>query len=179
MNRYLEKVSSKVELEPGVSYDLAKHELKVSNKLVAEHIKTQDSNKRKALGAVYGLAGIPVGYAAGSVTADNIARRGSDKREAVFKKVIGPKGSPTRRLTVVNTPGENNIYSKIQNRISRKGFARVGGVLGASAAGLALGGLGYATGGIDSWDKPEIRNKYISKLEKKYQRNIDSLEGWD
>lgn len=224
MNKYLVKVAQKVELEPGVHYNLAKHEINVTPARIAEHQKRVDSRNRGAYGLIYGTVGGLAGAAAGHGTASKMVDRSKGSIEA---KLVTPTpedyakfyaGAPTppkyqvhagedplraldrfserakehkavyeeysrankpsTKMVKLNVPGESNLYSKLNNRISPASFKRIGGVLGLGLGGLALGGVGHSLGGIAEYKKPVIKNEYISKLEKKYQPHIDKLEGW-
>lgn len=62
MNKYLEKIAAKVELEPGVNYDLAKHDIAVSRQRMSEHLDSKDKLHRGVHGAVYASLGGTIGY---------------------------------------------------------------------------------------------------------------------
>lgn len=62
MNKYLEKIAAKIELEPGVNYDLAKHDIAVSRQRMADHIQSKDTTRRGIVAGAYAPLGGLVGY---------------------------------------------------------------------------------------------------------------------
>lgn len=62
MNKYLEKIAAKIELEPGVNYDLAKHDIAVSRQRMSDHINSKDQTSRLITGGMFGALGGTAGY---------------------------------------------------------------------------------------------------------------------
>lgn len=76
MNKYLEKVAERFELEPGVFYDKAKHDVTLSRDKASQEADAADFRKRLGWGAYGGAAGGIVGAAVGhGVSRDHILRR--------------------------------------------------------------------------------------------------------
>ena len=65
MNKYLEKVAERFELEPGVFYDKTKHDITLSRDKGNQEADAADTRKRLGWGAYGGVVGGALGAAAG------------------------------------------------------------------------------------------------------------------
>ena len=179
MNVYLEKIANKIELEPGVSYDLAKHDMKVSQNRISEHLRDQDTLSRRIAGGLYGGIGASLGHIYGDVHGDRLISEGTDSYDIKRRTVPTADGGKRIAHEQILVPAKKNLYSRLSGKMSPTAFRMSVRGAGTLVGGLGLGGLGYAMGGIPEVEKPIVRNKFISSLEKKHQKTIDQLEGWD
>lgn len=179
MNVYLEKIASKVELEPGVNYDLAKHEMRVSQSRISEHMKDKDTFRRRVTGGLYGGIGASLGHLYGDAHGDRLILESTGGFDLKKRVIPTTDGGSRVAYDQVLIPAKKNIYSKLSSKMSPKSFRTAARTAGSLIGGLGLGGLGYAAGGTLDVDKPTVKNKFISSLERKHQKTIDQLEGWD
>ena len=179
MNVYLEKIANKVELEPGVHYDLAKHEMKISQGRISEHMRDQDTFRRRFTGGLYGGIGASLGHLYGDAHGNRLILESTGGFDLKKRVIPTAEGSSRVVYDQVLLPAKNNLYSKLSRKMSPKSFRTATRTAGSLIGGLGLGGLGYAVGGTLDVDKPTVKNKFISSLERKHQKTIDQLEGWD
>lgn len=188
MNKYLEKIAAKVELEPGVNYDLAKHDIAVSRQRMSEHINSKDQTSRLITGGMFGA----LGGVGGTLTLmdkiknDNAASIQSGAAD--FKRPPGMKFGTREHIQSMmeaelharrNPVPATNMVGRLA---SKYGIGRVlgaGKVLGGVAGAAAMGGLGYFAGGLEDTAKADYKNSYLHHLEKKHDAKINELEGWD
>ena len=150
VNKYLEKIANKVELEPGVHYDLKKHDVVVSRGRMSDYVDSRDRVQRGVVAATYGtMAG-------------------------AFGGALGARHAQYHLLA----PGTSAIH-KLSQRLGRGRAIRAVGVAAGAGSAVLGGGLAYASGGVSDYDKPGVRNKYMQHLEKKHSSTIHKLEGWD
>jgi hypothetical protein len=158
MNKYLEKIAAarkpinKVELAPGVFYNLDKHELTPTPAHMNEFLAKKDTQNRLFTGSVGSVYGTAIGVGIGD-------RLGSGRLES--------RG--------INSNYIKNSEGSIRLNPTLKKFRIGGGILGA----LGLGSAMYAIGGLDPTQKKPLKDGYLEKLERKYEKEIDRLEGWD
>lgn len=179
MNVYLEKIANKIELEPGVHYDLAKHDMKVSQNRMSEHMRDQDTLSRRITGGLYGGIGASLGHIYGDVHGNRLISEGTDSYDITRRTVRTADGGKRIAHEQILVPAKKNLYSRLSGKMSPKTFRTAARTAGSLIGGLGLGGLGYAVGGTLEVDKPTVKNKFISSLERKHQKTIDQLEGWD
>lgn len=145
MNKYLEKIASMHELEPGVSYNLAKHDVVIDKNRMAEHLASRDRLSRGFNSVIPAVYGVGAGAAGGLL----LAKKG------------------------YNNP--SSWVGRVSSRFKERPLLLGGGLVG----GLAGAGLGYATGGLDSAGRKEAKDALYARMERKHERKIDDLEGWN
>lgn len=158
MNKYLEKIAEKIELEPGVNYDLAKHDIAVSRQRMSEHLDSKDKLHRGIHSAIYAPMGGIVGYGMAS------------QKIKTDHQLAHSTYSPT--------PGAKNLVGRLTSKYGIGKVLSTGKALGGLAGAAAIGGLGYLAGGLEDTDKADYKNSYMQHLEKKHDAKISELEGW-
>jgi hypothetical protein len=177
MNKYIEKIANKVELEPGVHYDLEKHDMKVSTKVIKGHLDAKDRQSRLLAGGVYGVLGTGAGTILGETQAQSMVDKSVDHLHVLPDRGANAGKSLSERA--VQVPGKKNLYSLVKNKFHPLAFRRIGMGVGGLLGGTAGAGLGYALGGTQSFEKTRDKNKLIASLERKHEKTINQLEGWD
>jgi hypothetical protein len=169
MNKYLFKIAaaSKVELEPGVSWNRGTYQVEVSPERVSKAV-----NKDKKLNAaVHAGLGVLGGGMIGTIQ--------GIKREAE-RKLSSSLSIPGSRLTTnKQLLGKfPKMYSAIEKRMPlRNAFAAAGALTGAATfAGLSV--LGDANKYTTSINKKKCRDELISTMHAKHKNTIDNIEGW-
>lgn len=209
MNKYLEKIAAtrkainKVELEPGVFYNLDKHELTPTPTHMNEFLAKKDRNNRLVTGGIFGVYGGLGGAALGlNYTAkrleneqplnildkpkyqeayDNWLKGGPDFQKH-GPEAIGEwdRTKPKREHFIRSVPSEYKPkFTNLANKYGPKTFAKVIGLGAAGVGFLGAGSLGYLAGGLDPIQKKPLKDGYLEKLERKYEKEIDRIEGWD
>lgn len=167
MNRYLEKIAEIHFLEDGVTYDDQKHDLKISNSYMNEHLKGKDTLQRSILGAIYGAGGGFTGGVISGIEADDAVR-------PVRTLVTTPSKYFGTGIPHYDYLPNTSRAAKFVTKVGRKPIMAAGALVG----GLIGGGLGFAIGGLTPSDKPRLKDAEIIRLERKYDDRINEIEGW-
>lgn len=160
MNKYLEKIASTYELEDGVRYDAAKHELKISPKYMNAHLQKEDHKSRLVTGVMGSAYGGLGGFA---FTNRALDRSKYNRLNELYSSSLNNTKVPPRGFLL-----------KTVDKLGRKPVVAAGSALGA----LGIGALGYAIGGITSMEKPRLKDAETIRLERKYDDRINEIEGW-
>jgi hypothetical protein len=180
MNKYLEKIANRAEMEPGVHYDLASHSLKVTPGAMREHLDREDTKRRLIFSVP--PAGI-LGVVGASVVDDALRRNHIDAHPQTFYKLDWYENGWVKTLgknlrTPIPPRHSGNFFSRLGDKHGIGKVSKIGSGLGA-LGGAALGGsIGYFLNGIPAEEKSTYKDEYLSKLERKYENRIDELEGW-
>lgn len=159
MNKYLTKIAAKYDLEPGVSYDDQKHAMRLNNDK-----RKEIDDRHKTIGGV-SLGGVYAGIGAGVG-----ATMGITKKRNILAHLATSRGMEDAVNHVVSmNPVKRNLLLKLPH---------VGGVVGA----VGLGALGYGLGRWSASQPAQLkvnRDSKITELEKKYQKTIYGIHGWN
>ena len=178
MNKYLDKV----ELEPGVYWNSKKKVVEPSREKYNEAINSDQTQAKLISSAVVKAPIGAWGGAIGGATLGNKMRASVKGRaedlaaeraaEAEFHKNNPPR--VTRNLTFTRT-ASGLPHDEYPSNIRKAKYLKRGAIIGAIAGGV----LGYPIHSFSPAENMESKNRYLDKMEKKHEKAIDKIEGWD
>lgn len=187
MNKYLVKIAAKsdpkTELEPGVMYNHRTKSVEPSRERVGRAYNRAENIDSGVLGASTSLWGAGLGALAGEAVGNKYVsnpRIQENLNRHYVKHGFRVPGTDFYRTT---PRGKQKIerlgrFVETKTKDFKNKAVGVGIVLG--ALGLAAGGFGLGKAiGIQDHRKKEVREGLQTKLENKYTKKINEIEGWD
>ncbi len=178
MNKYLEKI----ELEPGVYWNSKKKVVEPSREKYNEVIDSDQTQAKLISSAVVKAPLGMWGGAIGGAMLDNKMRESAKgKAEDLAAERAGEaifhKKNPPMDIAGIKIPHyyPGLPHNELPSSIRKAKYLKRGAVAGAIAGGV----LGYPLYSFSPEMNTESKNRYLDKMEKKHEKAIDKIEGWD